>query len=70
MKGFIEIVDSNKNRRLLNIRYIEEIAECDKGRCYIYLAHNCPDATEQDYFLVNEPYEVIKMLLEKKEGVE
>lgn len=70
MKGFIEIVDSNEKRRLLNIRHIEEIAERDECSCFIYLMHNCPDAVEQDYFIVKEPYEVIKTLLEKKEGAE
>lgn len=65
--GFIEVVCKRKKRHFINIRYIEEVIECDEGGCYIYLAHNCPDATEQDYYLVNEPYEVIKRLIEDKE---
>ena len=69
MPGFIEVVWKDKSRHLINIRYIEEVAECGKGSCYIYLAHNCPDATTQDYFLINEPYEVIKRLIEDKEVV-
>ena len=70
MKGFIEIVDSYKKRRLLNIRHIEEVAERDESSCVIYLMHNSPDSVEQDYFIVQEPYDVIKTLLEKKEGAE
>lgn len=70
MKGFIEIVDVNMKWRLLNIRHIEEVAERDEGSCFIYLMHNCPGAVEQDYFIVNEPYEVIKKMLETKEGAE
>lgn len=69
MKDFIEIV-ANKKRRLLNIRYIEEVAEHDDSCCFIYLAHNCPDAVSQDYYLVDKPYEVIKMLIKGKEGAE
>ena len=60
MSGFIEIIDKNKNRRLLNIRYIEEVAESiTKDGCYIYLAFNTPNATEQDYYEVAESYNSI-----------
>lgn len=60
MSGFIEIVDKNKNRRLLNVGYIEEVAEkITKDGCYIYLAFNTPNANEQDYFEVAESYDSI-----------
>ena len=68
MKGFIEITDKSGVKHLINIRYIEEVAEADDGDgCWIYLAFNYPNATEQDYFRVSEPYEVIKKLLMEKE---
>lgn len=68
MKGFIEITDTKGDNHLINIRYIEEIAEAGEGGgCYIYLAFNYPNATEQDYFRVNEPYDVIKKALMEKE---
>lgn len=68
MKNFIEIVDKYDNKHLINIRYIEEVVEKTEDSCYIYLAHNCPDAVEQDYYLVKEPYDVIKMAIERKVG--
>lgn len=63
MKRFIEIIDSNNNRRFLNINHIEEIAEKDENNCYIYMAFNVLDAIEQDYFLVNKPYNEIISLI-------
>ena len=68
MSKFIEVLCKDNLRHLINIRYIEEVAEWDEDNCYIYLAHNSPDAVTQDYFLVNEPYEVIKKLVELKGG--
>ena len=68
MSKFIEVVCEGKNRHLINIRYIEEVAENDKGSCYIYLAHNSPDAITQDYYLIKEPYDAIKKLIEMKGG--
>ena len=60
MSGFIEIIDKNKCRRLLNIKHIEEVAEkITKDGCYIYLAFNTPNAIEQDSFEVNESYNSI-----------
>jgi hypothetical protein len=60
MSGFIEIVDKNKCRRLLNVRHIEEVGESiTKDGCYIYMAFNTPDASEQDYFEVAESYDAI-----------
>lgn len=65
MRRFIEIIDSNKKRRFLNIKHIEEVAESDKDSCYIYMAFNCPNSNEQDYFLVNRSYdEIIAMIYE------
>ena len=68
--SFMEVVDSQDKRHLINIRHIEEIAEIDDKSCYIYLAFNCPNANEQDYYLINEPYEVIKALIKAKRGAE
>ena len=60
MSGFIEIVDKNKCRRLLNIKHIEEVAEkITKDGCYIYMAFSTPNSIEQDYFEVAESYEKI-----------
>ena len=64
IKRFIEVIDTKDVRHLININYIEEIEEGDEGGgCWIYLAHNCPNATEQDYYRTSEPYEVIKRVL-------
>lgn len=69
MKGFIEITDKEGVNHLINIRYIEEIWDDGNGDgCWIYLAFNYPNATEQDCYRVSEPYEVIKKLLKEKEG--
>ena len=69
IKGFIEITDKEGINHLINIRYIEEIWDAGNGDgCWIYLAHNCPNATDQDYYQTREPYEVIKKLLMEKEG--
>lgn len=58
MSGFIEIVDKNNCKRLLNIKYIEEVTEkTTKDGCYIYMAFNTPNSTDQDYFDVEESYE-------------
>ena len=60
MSGFIEVVDKNKRRRLLNIKHIEEVMEnITKGGCCIYLAFNTPNAIEQDYIEVSETYNSI-----------
>ena len=69
MNGFIEIIDQNKRRRFINISHIEEIAEIDENICYIYLAFNSPNAVEQDYFIINKPYDEIVSLI-KKGGAE
>lgn len=60
MSGFIEIICADEKRRLLNIMHIEEVVETEtKGKCLIYMAFNCPDAMEQDYFEVKESYDAI-----------
>ena len=37
MKGFIEIVTKGNKPRLINVRYIEEVAEVDESHCEIYM---------------------------------
>lgn len=64
-KNFIEIVDKNRKRRFINVDFIEEIAEIDEERCYIYLGFNCPNAIEQDYFEVNIPYARLVSMIRK-----
>ena len=63
MLEFIEVIDSSNKRHLINTRHIEEVVECDENKCYIYLMHNSPGAIEQDCYLINEPYEVIKTMI-------
>lgn len=68
MNNFIEVTDGKGKRHLINIRHIEEIYEKNENSCLIYLGV----VTEgtQDYYVINEPYEVIKKLIESKEGAE
>ena len=68
MKGFIEIVGKDNKTRLLNVRYIEEVCKIGENHCDIYMAFNCPNATDQDYFQVRLPYNVVVDLI--KEAVE
>lgn len=63
MERFIEVIDLNKKRIFLNINYIEEVVELDENSCYIYMAFNCPDAIEQDYHIVERPYDEIVALI-------
>lgn len=63
MKGFIEIVDKVGKRRCLNVRHIEEVCEVGEHHCNIYMAFNCPDAYEQDYFQVRKSYDEIVALI-------
>lgn len=67
MSRFIEVTDSNGNRHLINIQHIEEIAEKSVDSCFIYLDVVNPGQT-QDYYDINEPYEVLKKLIESKGG--
>ena len=66
MKNFIEVTDSNEKKHLINIQHIEEIAEKDDNSCYIYL-DVVNNGETQDYYLITEPYEAIKKLIEVKE---
>lgn len=68
MKNFIEVIDRNGKRHLINIRHIEEIAECNENECFIYFDVACGESV--DSYRINEPYEVIKKLIESKEGAE
>ena len=65
MKGFIEVVDERNKRHLINIMHIEEIVECDENKCFIYLDVVNSGET-QDYYVIHEPYDAIKMLIERK----
>lgn len=69
MKGFIEVVDERNKRHLINVMHIEEIAECDENKCFIYLDVVNSGET-QDYYVIHEPYDAMKMLIERKEGAE
>ena len=64
MNNFIEVTDRNGNRHLINIRHIEEIAECNENECLIYFDVACGESV--DSYRINEPYEVIKKLIEVK----
>lgn len=65
MKGFIEIVGKDGKKRLLNVRYIEEVCEIGEHHCDIYLAFNCPNATDQDYYQVRQSYDEIVALIKE-----
>ena len=67
MKGFIEI-ETGKQKKLLNIRHIEEIHDAGDDDCYIYMAFSIPGALEQDYYLVGESYEEIKRKIQEAVG--
>ena len=67
MSRFIELTDSNGNRHLINIQHIEEIAEKSVDSCFIYL-DVVNNGETQDYYVIDEPYEAIKKLIESKGG--
>ena len=69
MRNFIEVIDRDRKRHLINIQHIEEIAEKDENCCFIYL-DVVNNGETQDYYVINEPYEVIKKLIEMKGGVD
>ena len=69
MKDFIEVTDSQGKRHLINIWHIEEIAEKTENSCFIYL-DVVNNGETQNYYVINEPYEVIKKLIEFKGGAE
>lgn len=61
MNGFIEIKSAGGgNRRLVNIRHIEEIIENADGTCKIYFAFICTGAVEQYFIETTQSYEEIK----------
>ena len=67
MKNFIEVTDRDMRRHLINIQHIEEVAEKDKHSCFIYL-DVVNNGETQDYYVIYEPYEIIKKLIELKGG--
>ena len=68
MRNFIEVTDRYGKRHLINIRHIEEIVECNENECLIYFDVACGESV--DSYRINEPYEVIKKLIELKSGAE
>jgi hypothetical protein len=66
MRGFIEVPFGCGNKILLNVRYIEEVREnIVDETCTIYIAFNCPNATEQDHLQVKKSYREIVSLIER-----
>ena len=49
MKNFIEVVDREGKKHLINIQHIEEIAEKDENWCFIYL-DVVNNGETQDYY--------------------
>ena len=68
MRNFIEVTDRNGKRHLININHIEEIAECNENECLIYFDVACGESV--DSYRINEPYEVMKLVIESKGGAE
>ena len=69
MKGFIEIKPAGGgNRRLINIRHIEEVIENADGACTIYFAFNAPDAYEQDNIDTNNSFDEIVAFIREAVG--
>lgn len=64
MKGFIEVLNEDNNRVLININYIEEVIE-EKNNCTIYLNFNSPNSNSFDFEYIKEPYESIKSKIEE-----
>ena len=58
MEQFIE-VHIKEEKRLINLRWVEEIHENTDGCVTIYFAFNCPDCIGQDYMNVDESYNEI-----------
>jgi len=69
MRNFIEVIDKERKKHLINIQHIEEIAEKDENRCFIYLDVVNSGVT-QNCYVVNEPFEIIKKRIELKGGAE
>ena len=64
MSNFIEVVDGNKKRHLINIQHIEEIVEVKEKECFIYLNVVCDNS--QDRYAIKESYDVLKKLIEER----
>lgn len=62
MENFIE-VHINEEKRLINLRLVEEIRENADGCATIYFAFNGPNAIDQDYMKVDESYNEILRLI-------
>lgn len=58
MEQFIE-VHIKEGKRLINLRWVEEIHENPDGCATIYFAFNCPNSIDQDYMKVDESYNEI-----------
>lgn len=65
MKGFIDVTDIAGERRLINVRHIEEIAKDDEERCTIYMAYHPPHGIDQNYVIVDMSFDEIKETISK-----
>lgn len=66
--SFIRIHNKKGEPIIINLRYVEEVRNTDLGAC-IYMAHNCPDAIEQDYIMTKESFSDICKLI-REGGIE
>ena len=55
MEQFIE-VHIKEEKRLINLRWVEEIHENPDGCATIYFAFNCKNSIGKDYMRVDESY--------------
>lgn len=62
MNDFIEIHVSGE-RRLVNIRHVEDIWEKDNGKAEIYFSGNAPGAVEPYHVTTDETYEKIRSMI-------
>ena len=53
MEQFIE-VHIKEEKRLINLRWVEEIRENPDGCATIFFAFNCPNSIDQDYMKGDE----------------
>lgn len=58
MEQFIE-VHIEGEKRLINLRWVEDIKKDPDGSAIIYFAFNYPDSYNQDYIEVDESYSEI-----------
>lgn len=68
MSRFIEVTDRNGKRHLINIQHIEEVAEKSVDSCSTIYLDVVNNGETQNYYVIDEPYEVIKKLIESKGG--